>query len=101
LSILAVVQYPNILAVVQCSRNASILAVVQIPITSISDRAFVLWYNINDYWYRNNCKAYRAWDLNKAVRILLFNYKKAFYLIDHGIMVEEISTLPISSAIVR
>ena len=36
-----------------------------------------------------------------AVRIVLFDYKKAFDLIDHGILAEKISRLPISKAVVR
>ena len=36
-----------------------------------------------------------------AVRIVLFDYKKAFDLIDHGILAKKISRLPIPKAIVR
>ena len=36
-----------------------------------------------------------------AVRIVLFDYKKAFDLIDHGILAEKISRLPIPKAFVR
>ena len=36
-----------------------------------------------------------------AVRIVLFDYKKAFDLIDHGILAEKISRLPIPKAVVR
>ena len=36
-----------------------------------------------------------------AVRTVLFDYKKAFDLIDHGILAEKISKLPIPKAVVR
>ena len=36
-----------------------------------------------------------------AVRIVLFDYKKASDLIDHGILAEKISRLPIPKAVVR
>ena len=36
-----------------------------------------------------------------AVRLVLFDYKKAFDLIDHGILAEKISRLPIPKAVVR
>ena len=36
-----------------------------------------------------------------AVRIVLFDYKKVFDLIDHGILTEKISRLPIPKAVVR
>ena len=36
-----------------------------------------------------------------AVRVVLFDYRKAFYLIDHRILVEKMSRLPIPGAIAR
>ena len=36
-----------------------------------------------------------------AVRIVLFHYKKAFDLIDYGMLAEKISRLPIPKAVVR
>ena len=36
-----------------------------------------------------------------AVRVVLFDYKKVFDLIDHGILAEKISRLPIPKAVVR